>query len=374
MSIAEKLTLAAENVPKVYEAGYNEGEQIAHNKPYIDTSKITNYSEMFAHNKYSYEDLEKFDTSNSTSFDCLFGDGANSTTNTKLTKIPLFDTSKGITFRLMFCTCKSITEIPFIDTSNGTDFSNMFYYCTKLTSVPLLNTSKGTKFNAMFAYCSTLTEIPAIDTSNGTNFDGMFQSCSKLTYVPNLNTSKATNLGSLFNGCSSLENFPELDTSTTKTFYQSFSHCTKLKSIPIYDSSNSTNFGSTFSFCSALEVAPELDTSKGTSFGYMFQYCTSLKTVPKINVSKATGSSSLNNMFYNCTALEEITFEGTINIKISFKESTNLTHNSLVGIINALKTYSSTSSNYTLTLGSTNLAKLTDEEKAVATAKGWRLS
>ena len=40
-------------------------------------------------------------------------------------------------------------------------------------------------------------------------------------------------------------------------------------------------------------------------------------------------------------------------------------------VINGLQTVTSTK---TLTLGSTNLAKLTDEEKQIATNKGWTLA
>ncbi|MBQ9096942.1 MAG: hypothetical protein IJY55_00920, partial [Clostridia bacterium] len=52
----------------------------------------------------------------------------------------------------------------------------------------------------------------------------------------------------------------------------------------------------------------------------------------------------------------------------------NLTFDSLVSIILALKDYSGTSTTKTVTLGATNLAKLTDSEKAIATQKGWTLA
>lgn len=50
-----------------------------------------------------------------------------------------------------------------------------------------------------------------------------------------------------------------------------------------------------------------------------------------------------------------------------------LTHDSLMSIIEALKTYTD-GSTHSITLGSTNLAKLTDAEKAIATEKGWSMS
>jgi hypothetical protein len=45
-----------------------------------------------------------------------------------------------------------------------------------------------------------------------------------------------------------------------------------------------------------------------------------------------------------------------------------------MNVINILKDYSGSGTTYTLTLGSTNLAKLTDAEKAIATEKGWTLA
>lgn len=64
------------------------------------------------------------------------------------------------------------------------------------------------------------------------------------------------------------------------------------------------------------------------------------------------------------------------NIKISnsyFKYSP-LSHDTLIRILNALYDYSDSPDTYTLTLGSTNLEKLTDYEKSIATEKGWTLA
>ena len=50
-----------------------------------------------------------------------------------------------------------------------------------------------------------------------------------------------------------------------------------------------------------------------------------------------------------------------------------LTVDSLVSVLNALQQLDEGTS-YTCTIGSTNLAKLTDEQKAIATNKGWTLN
>ena len=81
-------------------------------------------------------------------------------------------------------------------------------------------------------------------------------------------------------------------------------------------------------------------------------------------------ATNFNHCFRNCAALTTIT--GNPNFKTSLNLSLpNLTHDSLMVVINGLQTVTSTQ---TLTLGSTNLAKLTDAEKKIATDKGWTLA
>ena len=62
-----------------------------------------------------------------------------------------------------------------------------------------------------------------------------------------------------------------------------------------------------------------------------------------------------------------------------FQYCKGLNVNSLLSILNGLYDFTGngetpTSSQGKLTLGSTNLAKLSDEQKAIATDKGWTLS
>jgi hypothetical protein len=95
-----------------------------------------------------------------------------------------------------------------------------------------------------------------------------------------------------------------------------------------------------------------------------------LKTIRNFKI-KEDGSQKFNASFTNSTALENITIEGTIGNDFDIHWSP-LTHDSIMSIINHLQT--KTSGTFTLTLGSTNLAKLTDAEKAIATSRGWTLA
>ena len=141
-----------------------------------------------------------------------------------------------------------------------------------------------------------------------------------------------------------------------------------------------------------------LDTSQATVVAQMFAsaYVT---RIPKISVVGTTsldrvfrgtkavtldelelkedGTNTFNNIFQNCSALENIVITGTIGQNgFSVSDCTKLTKDSLLSIISALKDYSANASGttHTVTLGATNLAKLTEAEKAIATQKGWTLA
>ena len=240
---------------------------------------------------------------------------------------------------------------------------------TKYTSKPYIDTSKITNFSR---FCVenrfTADDLAKIDTSNGTNFSYMFQGCNKLTTIPQLDTSKCITCSYMFHSCSLLTTIPQLDTSKCTIFYSMFSGCTKLTTIPQLDTSSGTGFNSMFANCSSLIEIPELDTSNGTIFSGMFNKCTKLTTILKLNLSNA---NNVSTMFTNCLALENITFEGTIPLSIMFQYSNNLTHDSLMSIINALADKSSSTGTYKLNIGSTNIAKLTAEELQIIENKGW---
>lgn len=133
------------------------------------------------------------------------------------------------------------------------------------------------------------------------------------------------------------------------------------------DTSNVTNMSHMFYRCSSLTTIPQLDTSKVKIMDGMFYNCSSLTTVPQLDVSSVT---DMSNIFKNCSSLKSILMTG-INAYLNISASTNFEKSDLVTILNNLATVTSTK---TLTMGSTNLAKLTDEEKAIATNKGWTLA
>lgn len=135
------------------------------------------------------------------------------------------------------------------------------------------------------------------------------------------------------------------------------------------DLSQATNATTAFGYCGPLTTLPKLDFSSVTTLTQTFNDDTALETIEEIKFGENT---KFNQSFDDCASLTHMIVTGVIGqngLDLSF--SPNLTHESLMSVINALQT--KTSGSWTVTLGSTNLAKLTDTEKAIATQKGWTL-
>ena len=228
------------------------------------------------------------------------------------------------------------------------------------------DTSNVTNMSSMFSSCSYLTTIPLLDTSNVTDMSNIFSDCNRLTAIPELDTSKVTTMYQMFYYCRALTTIPKLNTSMVKSMSNMFAGCGKLTTIPQFDTSNVTNMMYTFLECGSLTTIPQLNTSNVTSMYCAFQSCGKLTTIPQLDVSNVT---DMNYTFRFCGSLKSILMYG---MKVSFdiSVSTKFEESDLVTILNNLATVTSTK---TLTMGSTNLAKLTDEEKAIATNKGWTL-
>ena len=118
-----------------------------------------------------------------------------------------------------------------------------------------------------------------------------------------------------------------------------------------------------------------------TQITYFFD--NSGKLFTKCSAIKVGANTKITNFFGNkCDGLTD--FGGLIGLRASitsggFNNAPNLSHQSLINILNGLYDFTGngetpTSSQGKLTLGSTNLAKLSEDEKAIATDKGWVLS
>ena len=259
--------------------------------------------------------------------------------------------------------------IAYDDTSNVTVAEYMFGQCTGLANMPVLNFRKVQTASYMF-YDSNLQEFSlemANEFSSLRYIDHMFYNCKSLTSVALFDTSNVSSFSYVFAGCSKLTSVPLFNTSNVYTMNYAFAYNSALTSIPLFNTSKTTNMEYMFFRCSSLVDIPLLDTSKTTNMYYMFYNCSALTTVPALDVSNVT---DMNNMFSGCSSLKSILMTG---MKVSFdiSSSTQFEESDLVTILNNLATVTTTQ---TLKMGATNLAKLTDEDKAIATNKGWTLA
>ena len=158
------------------------------------------------------------------------------------------------------------------------------------------------------------------------------------------------------------------DTANVTSVSSMFNNCRNLTTVPLFNTSNVKNMDSMFSTCFNLTTVPLFDTKNVTDMNNMFFYCSNLATVPLFDTKNVT---NMRNMLSGCSSLEEIHMIN-INANLNISSSTKFTREAILEIIGNLK--AQTSGTKTLTMGSTNLAKLTEEDKAIATNKGWTLA
>ena len=232
------------------------------------------------------------------------------------------------TLRGYFSGNLNLVYMPMVDTSGISNMGYMFSNCRNLQNVPLLDTSSVTDMQSMFSYCDFLTNIPQLDTNNVTNMISMFYSCSSLTTIPLLDTSSVTNMGSMFNGCTYLTTVPQLDTSSVMNMQSMFNSCTHLESLPLLN------------FSSVITIS--------SFFGYG-------------NITTLTDLGGFTGLKIDWTGYG------------SLRMLPNLTVQSLLNVFNTIADVTELGGKK-LEIGTTNLNKLTDEQKQIAINKGWTLS
>lgn len=379
-----------------------------------NTNAVKSLSQTFAY-CYALEELPEMDTSSATSMNQMCRECTN------IKKVPKMNTSNVTDFGDAFYQCTNLEEIPEdFDFSKATKLDSTFRGCKALKSIPKFNTSTITNFYYTFANCDNLEEVAEIDTSNTTRTEYMFMSCPKLKNFPNLNLSKVIDATRMLSN-TGVEVLPEdlggMDISKIPTIDEIFATCKKLTTVENLDLSGATTTANgIFMECTALTKVSGVDLSNAINIYSMFNGCTALTEVSGIVAPKATNWSGVFRNAYNLETIGEIDMSsanqtgqyflggcrklknlgGFINYGKGFtqksnnysnytlylNESSNYTHESLMNVINNLYdlnlTYDvvngGTLYTQTLKLGSTNKAKLTAEEIAIATAKGWTVS
>ena len=236
--------------------------------------------------------------------------------------------------------------------------------------------------------------------------------CSKLTYidVTNFNPSEGIRtIANFLNGCSSLTNegligFENLDFSKVTNMSNTFAGCIKLTTPPITTFGNADNpttsvsysqmyFGCKFTAknitfkvvgacnlyrlfinCKNLDstITFEWNTDQPVDVGDLFCQATKVSVLGNFNLTSCTNLFA--RFFFgdigNRTNENFTTFNcyGVQSYNLDIYTYPNLSKESILSIFNCL---CETTETLQIAIGSANMAKLTEEEIAIATSKGW---
>ena len=165
----------------------------------------------------------------------------------------------------------------------------------------------------------------------------------------------------------------DLDFLSVTSLQNAWNNCASLTSLNLsgWDTGAVTSLQNAWSNCASLTSLnlSGWDTGAVTSLQSAWSNCASLTS---LNLSGwDTGAvTTLQNAWNNCQSLTIATFPA-IYKSFSVSNSGYLTIDSLVGMFNALPTVTEPT---TVTIGSTNQAKLTEEQIQIATGKGWTVA
>lgn len=214
--------------------------------------------------------------------------------------------------------------------------------------------------------------IPDLPLPN--NVANIFSGWKNIKRVPDsMDFTVKSNIGGLFFNCFSLKEIPfnnkELATSSLQG---SFKNCYSLSGDIIIKAPNCSLLNAAFSYSLNIESIT-LETAPVMEFLETFYDCTNLKSIYGFRPSE--NAIYFNSVFVGCSSLENLTFasDAVISNNLVLFYSNSLTVDSIMNVIDVLKDYTGGTA-HTLQLGATNLAKLTDEQKAIATNKNWVLA
>ena len=320
-----------------------------------------------------------------------------------------------------------------IKTKDITDCNSMFRYSSNLNNIPFeINCKQGTAMDCvgMFGNCGKLTEIPKINNCKLEGIKEMFVSCSRLRYLPEdiaswfdwsgfdtvTVTFSYTDVSGVFNSCYSLRSIPmgmlkhenPVSTSAYSTIYSSaFGSCYALDEIvdlPVHNkwstvAVTSNMFSNTFNSCFRLKNMTFETNEDGTpKVAKWKSQVIDLST----NVGWTTTENNILNYNSGITSSKKVesSYEWAAlkNDPDWFSDDMGYSRYNLDSAIATINSLPDTSA-YLATAGGTNTIKfkgkagqneaykdadgnqafksiknLTEEQIAVATAKGWTVT
>ena len=311
-----------------------------------DTSQMTSMANMFnGCGLLPTLNVSSFDTRNVTNMSGMFrnyGLGAASAITTEIIGLENFDTKKVTDMSSMFQGQANITSLNIggWDVSKVTTVASMFGNCAKMTEFPFVkqwNLASCTSYNNMFDSCKALVD-PPITVFGNVNRPTKSISYSQLYY----NCTKLAIAGTTFKIVGAC------------TLYRLFVLCSSLSAV-------------------GTEVYLEWHTDETVNVVSMF--CDSKEKIVKLGNFNLTSCINLfDNYFFGGvggragTYLETFNCYGVQSYSFAINGYNKLSKESILNLIDCL---CENGEGLEFKLGATNFAKLTDEEIARATAKGW---
>ena len=235
-----------------------------------------------------------------------------------------------------------------VDVPDGTKLTDMPALVEQISTEPV-----PTNPRAVFAYdySSTSMVVPkmmVVDMTAATDLSYSFAYCSMTSLsLPAGFGQNAINLNSCFIGSTKLTPLllPAGFGQVATNIYGCFLHCRSLTqlAIPAGFGQNAININLCFNSCTSL-TSLTLPTGFGQAAQYAqscFKECTSLTSL-SLPTGFGQNVINLSNCFTKCTALKTITGNPNFKVSFSLSDSTQLTHDSLMVVINGLQTVTTT--------------------------------
>lgn len=329
--------------------------------------------------------------------------------DTQLLRFPKMDTSKCTNFGGCCSGCTNLEEIPEdIDFSAATNLASAFCNGPSIKRFAGGNTSKCTSFAYLLQYIGDpaedrMTYYGDIDTSNATNLCNLFYGHGNLERYPStIDMRKCTRAPQMFldNFKLTLDNMPTIiPPEQPCEAWSMFVKCKLLTALPLGgDFSWATQMWHSFYHDSGLTNVGDMDISSATGTDSFFGGCDNLETVGTVTLYDKSEPFQEGNNFINIqlshqyppAKLRQITLRNLGNV-IKFSDGTGgVTINiyypawgsgdeaARQSLVDSLLTYSIDRATKgwgvcRLGLPSAVIGRLTAEEKAAITAKGYSL-
>lgn len=252
---------------------------------------------------------------------------------------------------------KSVPELKFVDTVLYLEW--MFRFCSELVSIDdtAFSGYKISNLGDTFRDCQNLINCGYIDTFvESIRIGSAFYNCRSLPYMPISklphNIKADSNSNNTYTGCTSISDISEAYSDPENDGF------TKMNSSYIFNSTHITELPETF-----IEGTDQC-------ISEWFRYSPIVIYRGTLNGTKEIKN---NNAFSSCQQFRMTNIKRSLDIRNSQYNRYNLyTRDELLWIFNnGLEPVSTTQ---TLTIGAAALALLSDEDKAIATNKGWTLA